>query len=308
MRRRSLSARSPGPTIGRVGFAFLLLVVIAAGVGSDAGGGDATVPRWLGLAVIGVASAAALAGLLFAFWSGGQAAFADTGWREKAVAAGIAAVALAGIVMIFVLPRWERDGPWIFAQPGRVCVDPVFWWMHYPSRRVEIDRDPERFCPWPSGGVEAGGAGGGGGGEISRTLVAVAGGAFLAAILIVVAAAIAARWRRRRSPTPEEDTAVLQALDESLDDLRREQDVRRAIVACYARMERALAVAGRARREHEAPLEFLTRVLERVAREPGHVLTELFERARFSVEPMGEQDKRKAIAALETLRAEVAAG
>jgi len=53
-------------------------------------------------------------------------------------------------------------------------------------------------------------------------------------------------------------------------------------------------------------LEFLRRVLERVAREPGQVLTELFERARFSVEPMGEREKLSAIGALEKLRARVA--
>jgi hypothetical protein len=114
--------------------------------------------------------------------------------------------------------------------------------------------------------------------------------------------------RRRRSGEEQapENASVLEALDESLDDLRRERDVRRAIVACYARMERALASAGRERRAHETPLEFLRRVLERVAREPGQVLTALFERARFSVEPMGEVEKRSAIAALEALRARVA--
>jgi hypothetical protein len=53
-------------------------------------------------------------------------------------------------------------------------------------------------------------------------------------------------------------------------------------------------------------LEFLRRVLEHVGREPGQVLTELFERARFSVEPMGEVEKRSAIVALERLRARVA--
>ena len=71
-------------------------------------------------------------------------------------------------------------------------------------------------------------------------------------------------------------------------------------------MARGWAGSGRGRGAHETPLEFLRRVLERVAREPGQVLTELFERARFSVEPMGELEKRSAIAALEQLRARVA--
>jgi Domain of unknown function (DUF4129) len=118
-----------------------------------------------------------------------------------------------------------------------------------------------------------------------------------------------AQRRRRASVDCDEDEGevVMQALDESLDDLRRERDVRRAIIACYARMERALERAGNARRSAEAPFEYLVRVLERIAANSraARALTELFERAKFSVEPMGEREKQEAIEALEVLRAEV---
>jgi hypothetical protein len=40
--------------------------------------------------------------------------------------------------------------------------------------------------------------------------------------------------------------------------------------------------------------------------EPGQVLTELFERAGFSVEPMGESAERSATMALERLRERIA--
>jgi hypothetical protein len=137
----------------------------------------------------------------------------------------------------------------------------------------------------------------------------IAGVALLAAALVVLGAkGLAERGRRGALAEPEgEDEAMMQAVEESLDDLRRERDVRRAIIACYARMERALERAGSARRPAEAPFEYLVRVLERIAANgrAARALTELFERAKFSIEPMGEREKQQAIGALELLRAEV---
>lgn len=139
----------------------------------------------------------------------------------------------------------------------------------------------------------------------------IAGIALLAATLVVLGAMGLAQRRRRasvdRDEDEDEDEAMLQAVEESLDDLRRERDVRRAIIACYARMERALERAGNARRPAEAPFEYLVRVLERITANgrAARALTELFERAKFSVEPMGEREKQEAIGALEVLRAEV---
>lgn len=303
----SLSPKPHGrPGINRVGAAFLALVVIAASVGSNIGGTDAHAPGWLGLAVILVSGAAVFAGLLVVIWAGGYAAFAGTSLRNKIlVVLGTAAAVLVGLVMLVVFPRLGSERPWIAGGSRTGCLDGVFWWMHFPSRRDELYTHPERFC-WPSAGAKAAGSTKGAGPEIPGAVVAVAEGAVMALIIAAVVAAIAVRRSRRRirAPTAEDDPVVL-ALDESLDDLRRERDVRRAIVACYARMERAFAGAGRARRPHETPLEFLRRVLARVAKEPGQVLTELFECARFSVEPMGEVEKRSAIAALEQLRARI---
>jgi uncharacterized protein DUF4129 len=138
--------------------------------------------------------------------------------------------------------------------------------------------------------------------------------AVIAAVVSLAAAFVAfgvvgAAQRRREDVEPpvDEEEAVMQAVEESLDDLRRERDVRRAIIACYARMERALAYAGSGRRPAEAPFEYLVRILERVtANAPAaRALTDLFERAKFSTEPMGEREKQQAIDALELLRAEL---
>jgi Domain of unknown function (DUF4129) len=72
-------------------------------------------------------------------------------------------------------------------------------------------------------------------------------------------------------------------------------------------MERALAGVGAGRRPAETPFEYLARVLEAVAAGPAQVLTGLYEQAMFSLEPMGEREKERAMDALEALRRAVLA-
>jgi hypothetical protein len=141
----------------------------------------------------------------------------------------------------------------------------------------------------------------------------------LAPFLVVGAAlgatiAYLALRRRRRLPLEGDEEALADELelllDEALDDLRAEPDPRKAVIAAYARMERAFARFGLPREESEAPLEYL----ERIAREVGHIpgaarlafeLTHLYERARFSAHEVDAGMKEDAIRALETLRAEL---
>ena len=100
---------------------------------------------------------------------------------------------------------------------------------------------------------------------------------------------------------------LAQALDESLDDLRRDPDVRRAIIAAYARMERALAAAGVPRVPSEAPHEYLERSLVELETSAGAArnLTELFERAKFSQHEPAESMRDEAIDALVAVRDEL---
>src|SRR5207245_8994239 len=92
---------------------------------------------------------------------------------------------------------------------------------------------------------------------------------------------VAATERRRAA----EEVAA--ALEESVDDLRAEPDVRRAIVAAYARMERALGAVGVPRRPAEAPLEFMARALEGLRASAVSVrrLTELLRGGDVSAHP-----------------------
>jgi hypothetical protein len=98
-------------------------------------------------------------------------------------------------------------------------------------------------------------------------------------------------------------------LDETLDDLLAEPDPRRAVIAAYARMERAFAAHGVPRRQFEAPHEYLGRVLaEATGGGRGAVrLTALFERARFSPHEVDSAMKTDAIEAIQALQAELAA-
>ena len=116
-------------------------------------------------------------------------------------------------------------------------------------------------------------------------------------------------YRRRRD---EEDpdamrVTVAEVLEETLDDLMREPDPRKAVIEAYARMERTLAARGFPREEHEAPGEYLERILE-VAGGSGHSvrrITKLFERARFSEHDIDQAMKEDAIESLTGLRAEL---
>ena len=141
----------------------------------------------------------------------------------------------------------------------------------------------------------------------------------LGAVGVVGLAYLRARSRvRRRSVDEASDETLAEELaallDATLDDLRAEPDPRRAVIAAYARMERALAAYGLPRHPFEAPLEFLERVSpELAAAQPGGLrlvfeLTHLFERAKFSHHAVDEEMKAEAISSLEALRDDLRRG
>jgi hypothetical protein len=114
--------------------------------------------------------------------------------------------------------------------------------------------------------------------------------------------------RRRAEEVPDEmRVTVAEVLEETLDDLVREPDPRKAVIGAYANMERTLAARGFPREEYEAPGEYLARVLD-VVGASGHSarrITKLFERARFSEHEIDQAMKDDAIDSLSGLRAEM---
>lgn len=130
-------------------------------------------------------------------------------------------------------------------------------------------------------------------------------------LLLVLAVGVFIALRRSR---PDEDATLetapevlAAALDESLDDLRADPDLRRAIIAAYARMEHALAAAGIPRDPAEAPLEYVERALLSLHTSAAAVrtLTDLFEWARFSHHEPEPPMRDEAVDALVAVRDEL---
>lgn len=149
-------------------------------------------------------------------------------------------------------------------------------------------------------------------GQATSTALAwlVAGSA--AALLLLAPAAVFVRRRRarrdRRAIVPDAAARVGSDLRRSLADLEFERDPRLAIQRAYARMEESLGEIELSRAPDETPTEFTTRVLRVLGASAAaaSALTRLFEIARFSEHPLDEDDRRRAIASVRRVEAEVA--
>jgi hypothetical protein len=132
---------------------------------------------------------------------------------------------------------------------------------------------------------------------------------WIALVLGAVASVAAFIAYKRRPPLPvrdpltiEEDVAA--TIDDAIDDLEREADPRRAVIAAYARMEGTFGRHGLARKPSETAIEYLRRVLHELTARSGAVerLTSLFERAKFSRHEITPEMKQEAIASLREIR------
>jgi len=141
---------------------------------------------------------------------------------------------------------------------------------------------------------------------------------FWAALVVLAIAAVPVvremrRRKAKRIPLDWEPPTLADELSDeiglALNDLRSESDIRRAVIAAYARMEKVLARDGLKRKASETAMEFLRRVLEdlRVSASAAHDLTQLFEEAKFSSHDLDESARTRAIDALETIRSELQA-
>jgi hypothetical protein len=133
----------------------------------------------------------------------------------------------------------------------------------------------------------------------------------LAVLLPLVAFAVY-QWRRgklgRRRPIetmPSVADDFAATISDAIDDLEREPDARRAVIAAYARMEGVLSRHGLRRRPSDTPTEYLRGVLLGLtsAGDAVQTLTGLFEQAKFSHHDIGPAMKGDAITALLTIRA-----
>ena len=133
-----------------------------------------------------------------------------------------------------------------------------------------------------------------------------------AALLLLAPAAVFVRRRRarreRRAIVPEAAALFRSDLRRSLADLESERDPRLAVQRASARMEESLGEIELSRALDETPTEFTARVLRVLGASAAAAsdLTGLLEIARFSDHPMDEDDRRRAIASVRRVEAEVA--
>jgi cbb3-type cytochrome oxidase subunit 3 len=164
-------------------------------------------------------------------------------------------------------------------------------------------------------GLDPGGAG------VARPLQAVApngqrastggGGVDWVAIGIVTAVVLLAAfliWRALRKPARSRRASALAGLEELLDDaiedVLREADPRRAVIAAWARLERVLARHGVPRRASEAPLEYAARATAELdlAAVSLERLADLYEWARFSLNEVTPAMRQEALDGLLDVR------
>jgi Domain of unknown function (DUF4129) len=138
-------------------------------------------------------------------------------------------------------------------------------------------------------------------------------------LVALLLAAVIACWlllsRRRHGaaaePEPElddEPEELRAAVESGRAALRRLDDARAAIIACYAAMEQSLARAGTARAVADTPDELLARaVAAGLAQGPAATrLTRLFYEARFSTHPLAQGERDAAEQALTEIAASLA--
>ena len=139
-------------------------------------------------------------------------------------------------------------------------------------------------------------------------------------VIGVLAAMMLRAWTARERPllpptgTPtamDSTDEVLAALDAGLDELSdTDADPRRAVIACWVRLEHAAANAGTVRQIGDAPGDLVNRLLagHRVSRPVLDRFAAVYREARYATHTVDERMRQTALSALRQLRGELAAG
>jgi hypothetical protein len=123
----------------------------------------------------------------------------------------------------------------------------------------------------------------------------------------------AARPRRRQVGPDAPRTAddLVAALDAGLQDLSdTDRDARKAVIACWVRLEQAAADAGTPRHPGDTPGDLVGRLLaeQQVDASVLGALAAVYREARYATHTVDERMRAEARAALQRLRADLAAG
>ncbi|GAA2490316.1 DUF4129 domain-containing protein [Winogradskya humida] len=146
-------------------------------------------------------------------------------------------------------------------------------------------------------------------------------GVALAAVLVLVTVALLRDVARRRGPrkgkraSPRSNARaaedIVAAVDAGLQELTdADRDPRRAVIACWVRLEQAAAAAGTPRHAGDSPTDLVARLLNEQNLDTA-VLTpfaHVYRQARYATHTVDDQMRQQARAALERLRTDLGAG
>ena len=137
-------------------------------------------------------------------------------------------------------------------------------------------------------------------GALGLLALAVALGCLIVMLWILFGDRLSPDSTEPAGPPSRPELPALEVVEESLDTIRREPDVRRAIIRCYRRFEEMLSRSGRPRAHWETPTEFMRGALSRLPIPEGAArdLTQAFELARFSQHRLGQAERELAVDAL----------
>jgi hypothetical protein len=121
----------------------------------------------------------------------------------------------------------------------------------------------------------------------------------------------AGKRRPHRPAQPRTAEELVAALDAGLEELSdTDRDPRRAVIACWVRLEQAAAAAGTPRNPGDSPTDLVGRVLaeQQVDARVLAALLEVYREARYATHTVDNQMRSQARDALQRLRADLGAG
>jgi len=143
-----------------------------------------------------------------------------------------------------------------------------------------------------------------------RIAALVVGGIVLVVLFGLMVWTLAREIGRRLSHTASAEEVVA-ALDAGLIDLSdADLDPRRAVIACWLRLEQAAAAAGTPRKATDTPTDLVTRLLgeHNVSGDVLARFADVYREARYATHAVDERMREQARVALQRLRAELTAG